>query len=55
MEAEWKSADEIAADLAAGEVDLRQVALGLWRRVEELQNKIDALERQQDPQTQMRS
>jgi hypothetical protein len=29
MEAEWKSADEIAADLAAGEVDLRQVALGL--------------------------
>ncbi|MEN3366489.1 MAG: hypothetical protein V7606_3763 [Burkholderiales bacterium] len=55
MEGEWKSADEIAADLEAGEVDLRQVALGLWRRVEELQNKVDVLERQQDPHIQISS
>jgi hypothetical protein len=45
MRGDWKSAEQIEADIKAGEsTDQQQLILDLWRRVDELQTKITELE-----------
>ena len=45
MKADWKSAEEIEADVHAGQsVPLQQLVLDLWRRVDELQRRVWQLE-----------
>jgi hypothetical protein len=40
---DWKSADEIAAAIAAREVALPDVVIDLWKRVDELQKELERL------------
>ena len=45
MPSDWKSAEDIEADIASGEaVDLQQLVVDLWRRVDELQRRLWELE-----------
>lgn len=49
MRGDWKSADEIEADLKAGEIPgLAQLVVDLWRRVDELQERVAELRRERD-------
>jgi hypothetical protein len=44
---DWKSADQLQADIDAGSIPpAHHLIIDLWRRVEELQAHIDELERQ---------
>jgi hypothetical protein len=46
MVVDWKSADEIEKDVKAGEtVEPLQLALDAWRRIDELVQHIERLER----------
>ena len=52
MRGDWKSADEIEADMKAGTtVGLPQFILNLWRRVDELQERVAELQRRRDQAT----
>lgn len=49
MHGDWKSADEIEADLKAGEhPDWQEFVADLWRRIDELQERVAALERERE-------
>lgn len=51
MRGDWKSADEIQADIESGELTtdyLLQMAADLWRRIEELEKRVAELEREQE-------
>ena len=45
MQADWKVASEIEADLKAGEADQGQLIVDLWNRVDDLEAKMAELER----------
>jgi polyhydroxyalkanoate synthesis regulator phasin len=44
MQADWKSADEIAEDIRKEEANVRQLIVDLWSRVEELEKKVSELQ-----------
>jgi hypothetical protein len=47
---DWKSADQLQADIDAGSIPpAHHLIIDLWRRVEELQSHIDELERKEKP------
>ena len=46
MMGDWKSADEIEDDIRKGEAELPTLVLDLWRRVEELEAKLEAIQQQ---------
>jgi hypothetical protein len=49
MRAEWKSADEIAEDIAADEApSVQELIVDLWRRADELQQQVVALRAELD-------
>jgi hypothetical protein len=46
MHGDWKSADQIEADKAAGEpIDWQKLVVDLWRRVDELQTEVERLKK----------
>jgi hypothetical protein len=45
MRGDWKSADEIEADLESGDADQKELIAGLWHRVDELEAKLADLDR----------
>jgi hypothetical protein len=45
MRADWKTADQVRESLASGEVpDKNQMILDLWERVDEMQERLAAVE-----------
>jgi hypothetical protein len=51
MRGDWKSADEIEADIESGELTtdyLPQMVADLWRRADELEKRVAELERERD-------
>jgi hypothetical protein len=47
VQADWKSADQVKADIEAGSIpNPHHLIIELWRRVDELQSRIAELERQ---------
>jgi hypothetical protein len=45
MRADWKSADEIEADIKTGEcTSITELVVDLWRRVDELQQRVAELQ-----------